>query len=160
GVRDGVAYGKAAASRQDGLEPERRRKRLAAQDRLAREIGQGKMQVRRRYENFPAFAARATRDGVLTLARRADVNWITLDRARHPYASSPQSAQTLIRSAEVNALGFDGSGRSIAVVDTGVDYTIPDLGGAPFPNAKVVGGIDIGDGDADPMDCEGHGTSV
>jgi subtilisin family serine protease len=160
GVRDGVAYGKAAASRRDGREPERRRKRLAAQDRLSREIGADRMQVRRRYENFPALAARVTRDAILALARRPDVNWITLDRTRRPYPSSPQSAQTLIHSSEVNALGFDGSGRSIAVIDTGVDYTIPDLGGAPFPNAKVVGGVDLGDGDADPMDCEGHGTSV
>ncbi len=160
GVRDGVPYGKAAVARHDGREPERRRKRLAAQDRLAREIGPGRLQLRRRYENFPALAAHATRDAILSLARRPDVNWITLDRARHPYPSSPQSAQTLIRSNDVHALGFDGSGRSIAVIDTGVDYTIPDLGGAPFPNAKVVGGADLGDGDADPMDCEGHGTSV
>ncbi len=45
-------------------------------------------------------------------------------------------------------------------MDTGVDYTNPALGGAPFPNAKVVGGTDIADNDNDPMDCEGHGTSV
>ena len=160
GVRDGIPYGKAAASH-DGKETERRAKRLAAQDRLAREVGAEKLQVRRRYENFPVLAARATRDAVLSLARRTDVSWITLDRARHPYpSSSPQSAQTLIRSDAVNALGFDGSGRSIAILDTGVDYTVAGLGGAAFPNAKVVGGVDLGDGDADPMDCEGHGTSV
>jgi len=160
GVRDGVPYGKAVASLHDGKEPERRRKRLAEQDRLAREIGSDRMQVRRRFENFPALAARATRDAVLSLARRPDVRWITMDRNRHAYPSIPQSAQTLIRSDAVNALGFDGSGQSIAVLDTGVDYTIAGLGGAPFPNAKVVGGVDLGDGDADPMDCEGHGTSV
>src|SRR5262245_9728054 len=160
GVRDGVPYGKAISALKDGKEPERRRERLAAQDRLAREIGPERMQLSRRYENFPALAAHATRDGVLSLARRGDVQWITLDRTRHAYPSAPQSAQTLIRSDAVNALGFDGSGRSIAILDTGVDYTIAGLGGAPFPNAKVVGGVDLGDGDADPMDCEGHGTSV
>ncbi|MFY9550913.1 MAG: S8 family serine peptidase, partial [Thermoanaerobaculia bacterium] len=119
-----------------------------------------RLELRRRFENFPALAARATREGVLALANRSDVSWITLDRARHPHQASPQSSQTLIHSDAVNALGFDGSGRAIAILDTGVDYRVAGLGGGGFPNAKVVGGADIADGDADPMDCQGHGTSV
>jgi len=43
----------------------------------------------------------------------------------------------------------------IAVVDTGVDYTHPDLG-----TAKVIKGPDYYDGDMDPMDTTGHGTHV
>ncbi|MGH9369863.1 MAG: S8 family serine peptidase, partial [Thermoanaerobaculia bacterium] len=39
-------------------------------------------------------------------------------------------------------------------------YTVSALGGAGFPNAKVVGGTDTADNDNDPMDCDGHGTSV
>ena len=42
----------------------------------------------------------------------------------------------------------------IAIVDTGVDYTNPDLAG------KVIVGPDIAMGDADPMDVNGHGTIV
>ena len=41
-----------------------------------------------------------------------------------------------------------------------MDYTVASLGGGGFPNAKVIGGIDIADNDSDPMDCEGHGTEV
>ena len=73
---------------------------------------------------------------------------------------SRQPAQVLIQSDRTNALGFDGAGHAIAVLDTGVDYNIPELGGGGFPNAKVVGGADLGDADADPLDCQGHGTSV
>lgn len=43
----------------------------------------------------------------------------------------------------------------IAVVDTGVDYTHPDLG-----TAKIIKGPDYWDGDMDPMDTFGHGTHV
>ena len=54
----------------------------------------------------------------------------------------------------------DGTGMVIAIIDTGVDYTHPDLGGGFGPNYKVIGGYDFGDNDSDPMDVNGHGTHV
>ncbi|KAI6358283.1 hypothetical protein MCOR25_007382 [Pyricularia grisea] len=71
---------------------------------------------------------------------------------------------------KLHARGIKGKGVKIAVVDTGVDYTHPALGGAFGAGNKVVGGYDlIGDTDwpyvakqpdADPMDHKGHGTHV
>ncbi len=55
---------------------------------------------------------------------------------------------------------LDGTGTTIGIIDTGIDYTHPDLGGGRFPNAKVVGGYDFADDDRDPMDSVGHGTHV
>src|SRR5207248_9229535 len=115
---------------------------------------------RRRYESFSVLAGTATREGVLELANRDDVSWVTMDAVRHKHQDGAQAAQILIQSDQANALGLTGAGQAIAVLDTGVDYTVPDLGGGHFPNAKIVGGTDLGDNDADPMDCEGHGTSV
>jgi subtilisin-like proprotein convertase family protein len=137
-------------------------RRLEAQSRIVAAMRPGTLSVRRRYAGFPAFAARASRQGVLDLAKRTDVAWVTLDAVRHLQApgSEPQPAQILIGSDAVNARGLDGAGQTIAILDTGVDYRAPGLGGAAFPNAKVVGGADLGDDDADPMDCAGHGTSV
>ena len=53
----------------------------------------------------------------------------------------------------------------IAVIDTGADYTHPDLADSmwinPYPGTlDGVYGYDFGDGDADPMDRNGHGTHV
>lgn len=48
----------------------------------------------------------------------------------------------------------------IAVTDSGIDYTHPDLGGGIGPTYKVIGGYDIRNQDADPMDDFGHGTHV
>ncbi|KAB8289500.1 hypothetical protein EYC80_010660 [Monilinia laxa] len=66
--------------------------------------------------------------------------------------------------------GLDGSGLKIAIVDSGIDYTLPALGGGFGPGYKVAFGTDlVGDDylgtntpvpDDDPMDCFGHGTHV
>src|SRR4051812_45393900 len=53
-----------------------------------------------------------------------------------------------------------GRGQTIAVIDTGIDYTTPSLGGGFGKNFKVEGGWDFVDNDADPMDTVGHGTKV
>ncbi|HET7728173.1 MAG TPA: Ig-like domain-containing protein [Candidatus Limnocylindrales bacterium] len=61
--------------------------------------------------------------------------------------------------------GVTGTGVKVAVIDTGIDYVHDD----PDDNPYVVdpeflsnyrGGIDIFNGDADPMDDNGHGTHV
>ncbi|KAH7303280.1 peptidase S8/S53 domain-containing protein [Stachybotrys elegans] len=67
---------------------------------------------------------------------------------------------------KLHAEGFTGEGITIAVIDTGVDYHHPALGGCFGEGCKVAYGYDlVGDnGDApddDPDDsCEYHGTHV
>jgi subtilisin family serine protease len=74
---------------------------------------------------------------------------------------------------QISALGLaqDGTGIKVGVIDTGIDYNNPDLGGgSSFPTTRVAYGYDFvgnaynGDNtaipDADPDDCAGHGTHV
>src|SRR6266480_3212099 len=53
-----------------------------------------------------------------------------------------------------------GKGVTVAVIDTGVDYNLKSLGGGFGKGFKVVGGYDFYDNDKNPMDEDGHGTSV
>lgn len=62
---------------------------------------------------------------------------------------------------------FDSNGDSVtgkgivaAVIDTGVYYNHPDLGGGFGPSYKVIGGYDFYNDDSDPNDDNGHGTHV
>ena len=59
-----------------------------------------------------------------------------------------------------NGNNLTGEGVLVAVLDTGVDYMHPDLGGGFGPEYKVVGGYDFVNEDGDPMDDNGHGTLV
>jgi subtilisin family serine protease len=66
----------------------------------------------------------------------------------------------LIKADSVWDIGYTGKNITIAIIDTGVDYTHPDLGGCFGDGCKVVGGYDITNDDEDPMDDQGHGTHV
>ncbi len=76
-----------------------------------------------------------------------------------------------------HAAGYTGAGISVAVIDSGIDYQHPDLGGCFGPGCRVERGFDfVGDAyqpnpsspgyspiavpDPDPDDCNGHGTHV
>ncbi len=72
-----------------------------------------------------------------------------------------------------NELGLTGRGVRVAIMDTGIDYNHPDLGGCFGPGCRVEKGFDlVGDAfdandavpiiapDPDPDDCAGHGTHV
>jgi len=54
----------------------------------------------------------------------------------------------------------NGEGVKVGIIDSGIDYKNPALGGGFGPGFKVAGGYDFENNDDDPMDDDGHGTSV
>jgi beta propeller repeat protein len=113
--------------------------------------------VTHRYQIFPFVGGRADERALKELAASGVVEAVYPDREQYAVLSE---SGPLIGQPIVEGAGYDGSGIGIAVIDTGVDYTHPDLGGGAFPNAKVVAGYDFVNSDSLPMDDNGHGTYV
>lgn len=56
--------------------------------------------------------------------------------------------------------GNKGDSSVVAILDTGIDYFHPALGGGFGKGFKVIGGYDFVNKDKDPRDDHGHGTHV
>ena len=99
--------------------------------------------------------------------------------ATSPFSDPELATALAMTGADIaqNELGYSGAGVRVAIMDTGVDYDHPDLGGCFGPGCRVVTGYDlVGDAyNADtastaynpvpapdnlPDDCNGHGTHV
>ncbi len=108
----------------------------------------------RRYENLPLLS--------LPAAAAAQLAGCPQVRAVGPdIALQPQTAQSvpLVAADQWQALGWTGQGGAVAVLDSGVRWSEPQLGGCLGAGCRVVG-EDVADGDDDPDDCTGHGTNV
>jgi serine protease AprX len=101
-----------------------------------------------------AFAATATPSQIRALARRTDVAHVEEDAKVVEFGVSAQSAFGVTRARE-DIPGLDGSGMVAAVLDSGIDTTIPDL-----PPSKVIGWKDMVYGRESPYDDTSHGTLV
>ena len=77
---------------------------------------------------------------------------------------SPQNVSPTTAAAQVGAqYGFDGTGQTVAIIDSGIAWDHHALGGGFGPGHRVVGGWDFADNDANPFDSGAagyHGTHV
>ncbi len=85
-----------------------------------------------------------------------DMSVHTMDAASIEAIGAP----TIWNRTDSSSRPITGIGIVVAVVDTGISYTHPDLGGGIGPGYKVIGGYDFYNNDSDPMDDNGHGTHV
>ncbi len=71
-----------------------------------------------------------------------------------------QDSIPLIQADLVWNKSLTGKGQTICMIDTGIDYTHPDLGSCTSINncPKIIGGYDYYNNDNNPMDDQGHGT--
>ena len=98
---------------------------------------------------------------------------VTMQAAPELFYALAQTGADIAQSE----LGLSGVGVKVAIIDTGINYLHPDLGGCFGPGCKVAYGRDfVGDAyyddsssdsyspipqpDADPLDCNGHGSHV
>ncbi len=77
-------------------------------------------------------------------------------------AGTPTTFDPIIGAATARQqYSVDGTGMTVAVIDTGVDYNNPALGAGYGPNAKVIAGYNFASNSPDPMATGSqHGTAV
>ena len=125
-------------------------------DRVIGSLNPGEIKITTRFVYIYGFAAEVTLDGLQELVDNSDV--VSIEKVQILY---PQLAQGIpLMNASTVRNTYNGSGISIAICDTGIDYTHPRLGGGGFPNSKVIGGYDCGENKPDPMPrpTQSHGT--
>jgi subtilisin family serine protease len=114
--------------------------------------------IRFTYSIVPAMAVNLPRAAATALAANPRVSFIEDDV--EVFAEDAELDDTwgvkAIGAGAAHEAGTPilGAGINVAVIDTGIDYTHPDLA------ANYRGGFDFLNDDADPMDDCGHGTHV
>jgi len=106
------------------------------------------------YSIVPAIAASVPETAIPGLLRNPRVTVIEPDVTIQAIDETVPWGVSRIGADTVHQSGIDGSGIKIAVLDSGIDYTHPDLA------SIYAGGYDFVNGDNDPMDDYGHGTHV
>ncbi|MCX6116889.1 MAG: S8 family serine peptidase [Proteobacteria bacterium] len=117
------------------------------------------------------FVVEGTDDQIADIQKISGVTKISrVGRVYVPETELPRDIRTLTNRTpilpplDVNRIweefGVTGKGKVISIIDTGVDYNHPDLGGCFGPGCKVVAGYDFVNNDQDPFDDNKHGTHV
>ena len=124
-----------------------------AQEALVRGIGGT---IRYSYHIVPAIAATVPEQAIEGLRRNPNVTAVELDGQVWAIDLELENAWGVehIGAATVHDSGNKGNGVSVAIIDSGIDYTHTDL------DANYAGGWDFVNDDSDPQDDYGHGTHV
>jgi subtilisin family serine protease len=80
----------------------------------------------------------------------------------YAHLAAPANSPKVFRDAAAARVseGLDGTGMTVAFIDTGVNYNLDSLGKGLGSAYQVIAGFDFGMNDVDPMPTWSHGKSV
>jgi subtilisin family serine protease len=141
---------------------ERGQEVATAQDSVLSALTTSDFRVTRRYQYLPAMAGEVSPAGLARLEAHPAVLKVDLDGVKYPTLSE---SGPLIHADEARGMGYTGRDVIVAVVDTGVDASHPDLAVSMasercFCTGCCPGGGSTGSGSGSARDDDGHGTHV
>ncbi len=123
------------------------------------QAGAGPLVIQREY--FKTFVGASLKVPAAMMAAIQNLSYVKAVHFDREVHATSDPAITLIGADSVWArFGTKGNGIRIGIIDSGIDYLHPALGGGYGPGFKVAGGVDLVNNDGDPMDDFGHGTHV
>ncbi len=140
----------------------------AAQQQVLTQLARHDLTVRPDYSFarvLDGFSATLAPSAVALLEHNPEVAGVYPVRVAYPAALSAAEPATggVSAGAAVRLPGFDGSGLTIALLDTGVDLSHPYLGGRVEPGIDIVGGTSSAAAQTNPQNrrqIERHGTQL
>jgi len=126
------------------------------------------------YKTNKTIFASLSKEEIEELSKMDNVEYLSEEKQYHTLLQESIPLINAVSSWNLQSLGenITGLGQTICIIDTGVNYSHPDLGGCFGNNdntsiCKVIGGwdycaddVDCTTEDSNPMDLDGHGTHV
>lgn len=120
------------------------------------------VKVKQTWENLNAAHVSATNAGLSGLRAHGGVEAVEEDRPVYALGYTDGTytwGVQAVKAPEAWALGYNGTGRTVCVLDTGIDYSHPEF--TRNGGSVIVGSANfVGDGHPDAQDGHGHGTHV
>ncbi|MFH1520466.1 MAG: S8 family serine peptidase, partial [Candidatus Micrarchaeota archaeon] len=109
------------------------------------------------YSTYNGFSGTVTAKGLEDLKNNPLVDYVYYDYPVQVYldTSVPLINATSVWAQQINSTNITGSGQTICVIDTGINYNH-----ASFTGGVYLGGYDYVNSDSDPLDDHGHGSHV
>jgi len=134
----------------------------STQEKAKEELKKDLEDVKYEFSSFNGLSASVSREELEKLEKNSDVELISSD---HQFSAFLQDSAVITNATrtwiqEVNGTNITGIGETICLVDTGVNYSHPDLGGCFGSSCKVIAGFNFINEGTSPMDDNGHGTHI